>query len=68
MAKHLVEKRIKLQPSNVEKLIFLRYNIRALEFSTQLPSPPEYFQFPNRNNYEMTVDDNDIVDSDEDYL
>ena len=68
VAKLLVEKRIKLLPSNVEKLLFLKYNLRSLEYSTQLPSPPEDFQLPNRKSYEMTVDNNGNVDNDDDNL
>ena len=57
-----------LLPSNVKKLLFLKYNLRSLEYRTQIPSPPEDFQLHNRKSYEMTIDNNRSVNSDDDNL
>jgi hypothetical protein len=64
VSKQLVDRRLRLRPKNVEKLLFLKYNLRAIGFTTKLPEVPEDFQLPNSNVYELEEDD-EGVNSDE---
>ena len=48
----------------IEKLLFLKYNLRAISFSRKLPDVPEDFLLPNSNVYELEEDE-DEVNSDE---
>lgn len=42
--------RIRLLPPNIEKLLFLKYNLRTIGFgSFKLPQPPPEVDLPNRN-------------------
>ena len=40
-------RRIRLLPTNTERLLFLKYNLRAIGWDTQIPQPPESFSQPN---------------------
>ena len=40
-------RRIRLLPTNTERLLFLKYNLRAIGWDTQIPHPPESFSQPN---------------------
>ena len=64
VSKQLVDRRLRLRPKNVEKLLFLKYNLRAIGFSRKLPEVPEDFRLPNSNVYELEEDE-DKVNSDE---
>ena len=64
------ESRARLLPANLEKLLFLKYNLRALGYRTNLSTPPEHFILPNSKFYderkerEETYED-DNTDDDE---
>ena len=46
------DKRARLLPRNFEKLLFLKYNLRAISYQTDLPSPPKTFSSPNSEQYD----------------
>ena len=45
--------RIRLLPTNTERLIFLKYNLRVIGWDTQIPQPPESFSQRNALTVEM---------------
>ena len=51
----LTPKRNRLLPNNLEQLLFLKYNLRATEYSTNLPQPPP--EFKGVNTLLVPVDD-----------
>lgn len=52
----LIQKdKIRLLPKNVEMLLFLKYNLRAVSYSTELPTPPENFILPNSKMYDTKI-------------
>ena len=55
--------RTNLLPSNVETLLFLKYNLRALSYKPNLSSPPKDFVVPNSIMYDKV----DIEGEDEEY-
>jgi len=57
VSKNIVSSRIRLLPMQVENLLFIKYNLRAMSYSTNLPKVPEGFVLPNRKTYELTVDE-----------
>ena len=64
VAKNLQKDRVKLLPKNVEMLLFLKYNLRAINYATNLESPPEDFMPPNSHFYDE-INDNSDSDSDQ---
>lgn len=46
------DKRANLLPKNLETLLFLKYNLRALSYQIDLPSPPKNFISPNNKEYD----------------
>ena len=42
-----------LLPTNTERLLFLKYNLRAIGWDTQTPQPAESFSQPNYLTLEM---------------
>ena len=46
------DKRARLQPKNLEKLLFLKYNLRAISYQTDLPNPSKTFSSPNSKQYD----------------
>ena len=46
-------RRIRLLPTNTERLLSLKYNLRAIGWDTQVPQPPEPFSQPNDLTLEM---------------
>ena len=45
------DRRSRLLPKNLETLLFLKYNLRATGYRTDLISPPENFVLPNSKKY-----------------
>ena len=64
VGKALQKDRINLLPKNVEMLLFLKYNLRAIDCSTSLPTVPEGFIAPNSIEYDVDTDSAD-TDSDQ---
>ena len=53
MAKSIqCDSRTKLLPKNLERLLFLKYNLRALSYRTELCAPPSDFIPPNNVMYD----------------
>ena len=46
------DQRARLLPKSVETLLFLKYNLRALSYSTNLDAPPSDFIRPNSKSYD----------------
>ena len=57
--------RVKILPRNVETLLFLKYNLRAISYKTTLPNIPEGFMAPNAKQYDASEAE-PTVDSDSD--
>ena len=49
--------RFRFLPNNLETLVFLKYNLRALNFSTNLENPPEGFVVPNSVKYDESEEE-----------
>lgn len=68
VSKTLASTRLRLLPTNLENLLFLKYNLRGLNFETQLKPVPTDFDLPNRRTYPLVVDEDgmnsDVDDSD----
>lgn len=63
VGKTLQKDRVKLLPKNVETLLFLKYNLRAIAYTTSLPTVPEGFIAPNSKEYDVDID----TDTDSDH-
>lgn len=68
VGKSIQKDRIKLLPKNVEMLLFLKYNLRAIGHVTTLPSIPEDFTPPyseiyDKPNYEGSNSDVSVTDT-----
>ena len=66
ISKSIQKDRIRLLPKNVETLLFLKYNLRALKYTTSFPEVPKDFIPPNSvsviENEEYEVEENDLID------
>ena len=52
VGKLITKERIRLLPKNVESLLFLKYNLRALKYNIDLPRAPVHFKPPNSIQYD----------------
>ena len=52
-------------PKNVETLLFLKYNLRATAYKTDLPNPPADFIAPNSKCYDDDDYDGEDFKNDE---
>ena len=62
---------MRLLPTNMETLLFLKYNLRALNWQVDLENPPDSFTQPNKSQYDEiiiqeTEKELDAMDEDED--
>ena len=66
ISKSLQKDRIKLLPKNLEILLFLKYNLRAINYSTNLPEVPKNFIPPNSISALQSpqLEDYDLTESD----
>ena len=58
-------KRWRLLLKNLETLLFLKYNLRAVGYRTDLRIPPNEFCCPNDETYDLSADDKDDKDTDD---
>ena len=54
VGKAIQKDRVNLLPKNVETLLFLKYNLRAISYTTNLLPVPEGFIAPNLKEYDAT--------------
>ena len=47
--KRIDEPRPRILPKNMEMLLFIKYNLRAIGYETELPQPPSDWSPPNKN-------------------
>ena len=50
-------------PKTMETLLFLKYNVRAVGYRTDLQVPPNEFCCPNDETYDLSADDKDDKDT-----
>ena len=64
VGKTLEKDHVNLLPKNVEVLLFLKYNLRAIDYTTSLPTVPEGFIAPNSTEYDVDRLNTDSADTD----
>ena len=62
---------MRLLPTNMETLLFLKYSLRALNWQVDLENPPDFFAQPNKCQNDKiiiqeTEEELDTMDEDED--
>ena len=58
-----MDKRCRLLPKTLETLLFLKYDVRAVGYRTDLQVPPNEFCCPNDETYDLSADDKDDKDT-----
>ena len=56
-------KRTRLRPHNVEALLFLKHNLRAVGYRSDLPNAPAGFKCPNSSQYDLTLEPLDATEN-----
>ena len=62
VGKSIQKDRVKLLPKNVEMLLFVKCYLRAVSYSTSLPSAPEQFTKPNSKIYDNIQENSESED------
>ena len=52
-------KRNRLLPNNVETLLFLKHNLRAVGYKSDLPDTPAELKCPNSSQYDMRLEEHE---------